>query len=80
VKVNQQLTDKDIKDIGFMCACYLDDSAKEIKRAEKQGQDMTFAKQNHSQKTRLVYTKIIPKSLAGNLTLLDGTVLKKEQS
>lgn len=72
-------TPDELRDIGFMCHCYLDDLEKNIKKDAKSGKDMQFAKELHAQKTRLVYTKIIPDSLSGDLLLLDGTTLRKER-
>lgn len=78
--MKSDFTDDELTAIGFMCAVYLDNQEARIKKNEKKtNTKMVDARANHAKQTRLVYTKVISRSLSGDLELLDGTTLKKSE-
>lgn len=73
------LSEDEAGTIGFMCSCYLDDTKREIKKSERKGIDMTYAKKLWVERFKLVYQKVIPGSWCGSPESLEAVTFDSKE-
>jgi hypothetical protein len=74
--MSKQVSDDMIAEVAFALSCYLDDYAKQIKKAEKiGGATNVSARARHARLQRWLLTEFNPTALRGKLKLMNGEII-----